>query len=705
MLKQILIVDDDTDSRRLLTEALSSAYDLLEVHNGSEALQVLSDRKASHISAILLSLSKSNPDGFAFLSSLRSAPGIKDIPVLVLTDTLDEATEQKGLELGAYDFVPKPFNPSILLFRLKNTIERSKYTTFGKYRYLAEYDAISNIYNRARFFDATRRILDTHPGPGYLLARFDLDRFKAYNDLFGMAAGDRLLLEIGNFFRQVLPQSAVFGRLEADHFAFCVPSESFKAGRFLSDFSFRFAAFQPNFVLSPRLGVFYIEDTSLDVSLMCDRALMALRSIKDGSARRVAYYNESMRKHILEEQALIGDVETALKRQQFEVYLQPQYNHRTHQLVGAEALVRWNHPEKGMIAPNSFIPILEKIGFISRLDYYVWDRVCRLLAHWRETGRPSISVSVNISRTDIQMPNFCLSLINLVRRYGVNPRDLRLEITETAYIQSADQLLSVVDKLREEGFLLEMDDFGKGYSSLNTLKNVPVDILKLDMGFLRESESSGGRGGVILNSVMHMAHWLNIPVIAEGVETLRQADYLTSIGCDIVQGFLYSRPLPIREFEELLARGDIGNFIGDYALLSQLDVQELWDPDSEATTIFKNFVGPAGLFELHEGILELLRVNQKLCDVLELDFQEFRSHGGNVLLFCNDRQRFIILSMLQKAVEQGIETTCQLPFSGFRTHKLILLFIRAHVIAASADRKVFFIGLENITPAANEAGC
>jgi len=705
MLKQILIIDDVADSRRLLCEALSSTYELLETQNSREALQALSGRTASHISAVLLSLSKSNPDGFSFLEALRSAPGLKDLPVLVLTDTLDDATEQKSLELGAYDFVPKPFNPSILAFRLKNTIERSEYAAFGKYRYLAEYDAISGIYNRARFYAATHRMLETHPRPEHLLGRFDLDRFKAYNDLFGMESGDRLLLEIGDFLRETLPADAVFGRLEADHFAFCVPSGSFKAGRFLVEFSSHFSAYQPNFVLSPRLGIFCIEDITLNVSLMCDRALMALRSIKGGSARRVAYYDESMRKHILEEQALIGDVETALKQQQFEVYLQPQYNHRTRQLVGAEALVRWNHPEKGMIAPDSFIPILEKNGFISRLDYFVWDRVCRLLADWQERGLPGIPISVNISRADIQVPDFCRSLINLVRRYGVEPHNFRLEITETAYIESASQLLSAVNKLRDEGFVVEMDDFGKGYSSLNTLKNVPVDILKLDMGFLHESAGgSHGRGGVILNSVMHMAHWLNIAVIAEGVETLRQADYLTSIGCDVMQGYLYSRPLPVTAFEVLLVQENAGDFVEDYTLLSQIDVTELWDPDSEATSIFKNFVGPAGLFELHGEVLESLRINQKLCDILEIEFATFRAHSGDIFLCCNEIQRSAMLDMLHRAVAEGNEQTCQFPFCGFKTHRPMLLFLRAHVIAASANRKVFFVGFESVSPAA-ETGC
>lgn len=697
MLKQILVIDSDAKNRRLLIDTLSSVYELHIAETGNQALSVLSAQNASRISAIILNISKSEPEGLSFLSTLHGVPGLNDLPVLVLADSYDDTTEARGLELGAYDFVPMPFSPAILLFRLKNTIERNEYAAFGKYRYLAEYDAVSGVYNRVKFYDITHRMLKAHAESQYVLARLDLDRFKAYNDLFGMAAGDKLLLEIGRYLRRYFGSETTYGRLEADHFVFCVPADKFDPSCCLADFIDHFTKFQPNFVLSPRIGVYLIDNPALDVSLMCDRALMALRSAKNGSSQRVAYYNDSMRKLILEEQALIGDVESALLNEQFEVYLQPQYNHRTRQLVGAEALVRWNHPEKGMISPGSFIPILEKNGFIGRLDYFVWERACRLLAGWHASGVPSVPISVNISRADIHMHDFCQKLISLTAKYGIDPRELRLEITETAYIENAELLLDVVGRLREKGFIIEMDDFGKGYSSLNTLKNVPVDVLKLDLGFLHESENSGGRSGIILNSVMHMAHWLNLAVVAEGVETLRQADYLASIGCDIMQGYLYARPLPIPEFEELLARGDVGDFIGEYALLSQIDVKELWDPDSEATTIFKSFVGAAGLFELHDDVLATLRVNQKLCNIIEIDFTSYSRYSSNILDIFTSDQRASVLSMLRGAIGSGREASCQILYFTDDSKQGKRLYFRAQQIAGSADSYVFFVVCEDIT--------
>lgn len=697
MLKQVLIVGDDGDGCSQLVEALSSAYELRLAKCGDEALSTLSRRNASRISAILLDLSRSAEDGIAFLQTLSGTPGLRDIPVLILSDPADHAEELETIDYGMFDYVTMPFNPAILALRLKTTIERSEYAAFSKYRYLAEYDAISGVYNRVKFFDAARRVLDANPDTRFILARFDLDRFKAYNDLFGMEEGDRLLREIGRFFMRNLDAEANYGRLEADHFVFCIPEERFKAGRLLAEFVLHFSSFQSNFVLSPRIGVFQIKDPSLEISRMCDRALMALRSIKSGSAQRVAYYDDSMRKRILEEQTLIGDMEEALRLEQYDVYLQPQYNHRTRKIVGAEALVRWKHPQKGMIPPNTFIPILEKNGFISRLDYFVWERVCQLLAHWRDQGLPTVSISVNVSGADIHMPNLCGTLVDLTQKYGVEPRELRLEITETAYMENAERFVTVIGALRSNGFLVEIDDFGKGYSSLNTLKNVPVDVLKLDMGFLHETESSGGRSGVILNSILHMAHWLNLPVIAEGVETLRQADYLASIGCDIVQGYLYSRPLPIPDFESLLTRGETGDFISDYALLSQIDVEELWNPDSEATAIFRSFVGPAGLFELRAGKLEALRINQKLCDLLEIDYNIFRTHSANALGLFDETQRDIVVSMLDRAGMESEEASCQITFCGIRTGREMKLLFRAEIVAISVERKVFFIGCEDFT--------
>ena len=711
MRKQILIIEQDANILAFLENALSSAYELIQATGFIHALDILRAKQASRISAVLVDLTMSKDEGSVFLASLTNTPGLRDLPVLVLADSFtdsilfDESAAIKGLQRGTYDYLQKPVNEAALSFRLKNMIERGEYTAYGKYRYLAEYDPVSAIYNRDRFYNATRHMLDVQETKEYVLARFDIDRFKAFNDLFGISAGDRLLAEIGKFMRQTFDNSVTFGRLEADHFAFCIQQAQLQPQAFINQFQEYFSVYQLNFVISARIGIYQIADPSLDVNLMCDRALMALRSVKSGSGARIAYYDESMRKRILEEQALIGDVDNALRNEQFEVYLQPQYNHRTRKIVGAEALVRWNHPQKGLVMPASFIPVLEKVGLISLLDVYVWERTCKLMRRWRDMGLPHISISVNVSRADIHFLNLAETLERITRENEIPSCDLRLEITETAYIENAELLLEAVKELRALGFLLEMDDFGKGQSSLNTLKNVPVDVLKLDMGFLKETESSEGRSGIILNSVMQMAHWLNLAVIAEGVETLRQADYLLSIGCDIVQGYLYARPMPAEKFEAMLQRGDVAEFTDESALNSKIDARELWNPNAEASSIFRHFIGPAGIFELCRNTLWAIRANRKLSDLMELEFSDLKSQTSNVLNWLSPEQVDIALSILNHAKEQGGESTGQLDYVTPVSKRKLHLYLHVSEIGASHYRQVFFIVFENVIPFENDAPC
>ncbi len=700
MLKQILIIERDAQSLSLLTGMLTGDYELQHVQNCSEAFDLLRNRHSSRISAALINLADNGADEAAgFLSLLNGAPGLRDLPVLILADRFEDFSRIRDIPRGTYDYLQAPLDRAVLLFRLKNLIERGEYAAYGKYRYIAEYDPVSGIYNRERFFDATKRMIAAHADRRYVVGWFDIDRFKAYNDLFGMKAGDRLLAEIGSFFRNALDASGTYGRLMADHFVFCLPEERFDPEMLIGRFVRQFAAHQSNFVISPRVGVYRVEDAALDVNLMCDRAYMALRSVKTGSARRIAYYNESMRSRILEEQQLIGDVQEALQKEQFEVFLQPQYNHHSGALVGAEALVRWNHPTKGMIQPSSFIPVLEKNGLITQLDIYVWTQTCKLLRRWREEGLPQISVSVNVSRVDIQALDLCRTILRLTEENGATPQELRLEITETAYIENAGLLIEAVRELQSKGFFIEMDDFGKGQSSLNALKNVPVDVLKLDLGFLKESGSDGGRSGVILNSILHMAHWLNLTVIAEGVETLQQADYLCSIGCNIIQGYLYARPMPAREFEELLKSGTTTRFHDKALLLSQIDAKELWDPDAQAASLFRHFLGAAGVFELCGETVSALRSNRKLVELMEVDFPDLSETASDVLKRISPDQRPAVLALLVRAAGTGRESTGRIRYQTPVSKVELQLFLRIQQIGSSASRHVFLVAFEDITHA------
>lgn len=416
----------------------------------------------------------------------------------------------------------------------------------------SERDALSGLLSRKGFEVKARVLFAANPEESYVLVYGDIDRFKVYNDQFGTAEGDRLLGAIGAKIQAMLPEGAIAARLRADHYVGCIPSSSFNPDGMLAAFDEWFAAQCKDFTFFVRFGIYSIYDPQLDINLMCDRALLALRSAKNGRVgSKYTLYDETLRDSVLREQELAGEMSSALEDGQFVPYFQPQYNYATGQMIGAEVLARWKHPVKGLLGPIEFIPVFERTGLITTFDYYIWEVACRYLHAWIDAyGQENVPrLSVNLSRVDIYQADLCSYLIDLVKRFEIPVEMLHLEITEGAYMDAPEQLVETVIKLREAGFTMEMDDFGSGYSSLNTLKDVPVDVLKLDMGFLEAEEST--RGGVILASVVRMAQWLDLPTIAEGVETAEQAVYLASVGCSYMQGYLFSRPIDAEAFEIL----------------------------------------------------------------------------------------------------------------------------------------------------------
>ena len=463
-------------------------------------------------------------------------------------------------------------------------------------------------------------IIDGHPNESYLLVYGDIDRFKVYNDLFGAPAGDRLLADIGAMIRDLMPAGAAAARLRADHFVCCCSRSSFDPDRMLAALDAWFASYREDFTFFVRLGIFPIDDPSLDVNLMCDRALLALRSAKSGYVgSKYVFYDEKLRSSVLKEQELAGEMIAALEGGQFVPYFQPQYRYATGRMIGAEVLARWNHPAKGLLGPTEFIPVFERNGLVATFDYYMWEQACRCLRMWIDgrgiEGAPRLSV--NLSRADIYRSDLCTYLEGLIERYDVPAELLHLEITESAYMEAPEQLIGAVTKLRAAGFVVEMDDFGRGYSSLNTLKDVPVDVLKLDMGFLGASASS--RGGLILASVVRMARWLDLPLIAEGVETKQQAAYLASVGCDYMQGYLFSKPVDRETFEKLLEGTAVEDLAHPFAESLQDGAAEFWDVDSQLSLIFNSYAGPAAIAEYDGETCELIRVNGEFARLLDLD--------------------------------------------------------------------------------------
>ena len=412
-------------------------------------------------------------------------------------------------------------------------------------------DRLTGIATREAFFSAVRRFLDENDEEKCVLVTCDADRFKIINDVYGSRVGDSILVQMAaSIFRETLGKG-VCGRLRADVFAFCVREEDFdlesllESQRFLSD----------NLGLSYNLvihnGIYPISDPSAEISVMCDRADLARATIKGDYSKRYAYYDEPMRTAIIAEQEILNDMESALETGAFVLYLQPIYSLNFEKTVSAEALVRWKHPEKGIIEPGKFISLFEHNRFITNLDHYMWELTCRYLAERRDQGLAQIPISVNVSRVNLFQTDLVSDLLELLGKYNLTPAMLRLEITETAYMDDPAQLVMASEKLRKAGFKIMVDDFGSGYSSLHMLKDIPLDVLKLDMRFLSNVEPSS-KAATILLGVIRIAQSLGMVTVAEGVESLFELEFLRSAGCDNIQGFYYSKPLPIDEFEVFL---------------------------------------------------------------------------------------------------------------------------------------------------------
>lgn len=418
--------------------------------------------------------------------------------------------------------------------------------------YLATYDELTGIYNKQAFYTKTKEMLLDNPDKNFDLLRINIERFKVLNDLFGESTGDKLLRYIGKFLKEINLPLCVSGRLYADNFVVCYEAGKGDSRRMINTLQMVADSFAINNRTILSFGLYRIDDKTLPVSVMCDRANMALWKAKGNFKNPYCEYDEKMRQQVLKEQKIINAMEMAIQNKEFTLYLQPKYNIEKGTIIGAEALVRWISRENGFISPGDFIPVFENNGFVYEVDKFIWEESCRYLRKWLDEGREVHPISVNVSRIDLYDPKLVKHLVDLREKYQLPSQYLELEITESAYTEDPEQIITITRQLREAGFVILMDDFGTGYSSLNMLKDIQIDVLKLDMGFLKSSDYSA-KGGNILTAILKMAESLKMQTIAEGVETKEQVEFLKSIGCKYVQGFYYSKPLPVGEFEKLIS--------------------------------------------------------------------------------------------------------------------------------------------------------
>ncbi|NCC16508.1 MAG: EAL domain-containing protein [Clostridia bacterium] len=712
--KTILIADDAEPNRLLLKKIFSTEYYVEEAKNGLEALEKL--HELADVAVLILDIMMPKLDGFGVLEAMQQDEYLRSIPIVVTTANNEEDVQIRALTCGATDVMTKPFSPQIILHRIKNIMARKDSEKLAEQNRaiklelrLMDTDEKSGLYNKNAFHRYTSKMLQKYPHKKFVLIRWDIDNFKVYNDWFGTEAGDAYLTKIGDFFRIYEEKNTaikIYARYDADHFVCCQEADGFEPEaitKIINEYMEQLKTL--DFEYTPRVGLYMINDPTLDVALMCDRALLALRSIKESYGKRYAWFDDSMREILMEQQEIVNEMEFALRDGQFTTYLQPQYNYETGKLIGAEALARWQHPRKGTLLPNQFIPLFERNGFISRLDENIWEQVCILLKKWQDRGMPLVPISVNVSRRDIYNPHLLGTIVALLQKYDLDPTLLHLEITESAYTQNAEQLVNTVNLLRNHGLEVHMDDFGSGYSSLNMLQNVPVDILKLDMRFLGH-DYANERSGNILNAVVRMATALRLPVLAEGVETKEQADFLRSIGCLLMQGYFFSKPMEIGDFERLLVDANTTSILKDSFVESFEGSVDLLSFSVQSTLLFNCFVGGAAVVEYDDRNKSLiaLRINDQFLAEIGTTRTEYMEEGQSVFDYYEGENKKLVVAMLDEALETGNETCCEAMRKPKKQNVEYRWFkLRARILVTSARKHFFYVAIENITQSKQQA--
>jgi len=416
-------------------------------------------------------------------------------------------------------------------------------------RLRAEHDPLTGAFNTQTFFEKIEKLIKGRPQEQFCILRFDVAGFKAINESFGLEEGNRLLRGIARLIRQRLnAEKEVFSRLTADVFAVCLAGGKEHALQFVQALSLRLDHYSDTFRVRLFFGICPVENPRTPAHILCDWAYLAQKTVKGSDIVNFAFYDDDLRKRLHDESYITDQMYEALEKNQFRLYLQPKVQISSGRVVGAEALVRWQHPEDGLILPGRFVPLFERNGFIVRLDSYIWDQTCQTLRSWLDKNYEPMPISVNMSRLHFNDDDLPDKLISLMNKYSLPRHMLELELTESAFFANESRLIRLMEEMRAAGFVFSMDDFGTGYSSLSTLRDLPFNIVKIDRAFISDG-TNNRRGQIVARNTIALARDLDMSIVAEGVETMEHARFLLNCGCNCAQGFYYSRPVDVPEFE------------------------------------------------------------------------------------------------------------------------------------------------------------
>lgn len=525
----------------------------------------------------------------------------------------------------------------------------------GKVKGTMNSNNLSDYYYNHSFMERLRKRLPEILPNTYCIVAIDIEHFRLFNKLYGRSSGDEVIRYIYTCLKQsALEYDGIDAYLGGDNFVAFLPDDDEVLNNIRQKIIKKFSEWNNTSAFFPLFGVYTIKDTSVLPELMYDHAMLALSHAEEDYKWHICRYTMEMESCLEEEVYLLAAIEEGLEKGEFTFFAQPQCNIATGQIVGAEALVRWQKPDGEVLLPGGFIPVLEKNKMIDQLDRYVWEKVCQWLKGWIDQGYSLVPISINVSRIDIYAMDVPKYIFSLLEKYQIPEHLIKIEITESAYTENNNRISHAVNTFRNRGLVVMMDDFGCGYSSLNMLKNIPVDVLKLDMRFLQFKEEERQKSANILESIVNMAGLLHLPIVVEGVENESQEKFVQKLGCRYIQGFYYYKPLPIKKFEELLRdKRQIDTQGLVYKQVEPMHIREFIDTNFVSDSMLNNVLGPVVFFEVLGGDIKITRVNEQYFRMLgEQHFEE--DIQKEFLKRIPEEERCVFHRMIEKAFENPV---------------------------------------------------
>ena len=525
----------------------------------------------------------------------------------------------------------------------------------GKVKGTMNSNNLSDYYYNHSFMERLRKRLPEILPNTYCIVAIDIEHFRLFNKLYGRSSGDEVIRYIYTCLKQsALEYDGIDAYLGGDNFVAFLPDDDEVLNNIRQKIIKKFSEWNNTSAFFPLFGVYTIKDTSVLPELMYDHAMLALSHAEEDYKWHICRYTIEMESSLEKEVYLLAAIEEGLEKGEFTFFAQPQCNIATGQIVGAEALVRWQKPDGEVLLPGGFIPVLEKNKMIDQLDRYVWEKVCQWLKGWIDQGYSPVPISINVSRIDIYAMDVPKYIFSLLEKYQIPEHLIKIEITESAYTENNNRISHAVNTFRNRGLVVMMDDFGCGYSSLNMLKNIPVDVLKLDMRFLQFKEEERQKSANILESIVNMAGLLHLPIVVEGVENESQEKFVQKLGCRYIQGFYYYKPLPIKKFEELLRdKRQIDTQGLVYKQVEPMHIREFIDTNFVSDSMLNNVLGPVVFFEVLGGDIKITRVNDQYFRMLgEQHFEE--DIQKEFLKRIPEEERCVFHRMIEKAFENPV---------------------------------------------------